>query len=102
MFNEFTNEKNSDIEDLFEPDFYLKLVNGSYSEILTTPLTIGDFQTKHPRIVKRIEAYFEQNGLGRFSHYRPARYFLREQEQLINEIDDGIFFYFSFHFFEKR
>ena|SRR5437773_8105760 len=29
-FSDFTNMKEADIEDMFEPDFYLELVNGAY------------------------------------------------------------------------
>lgn len=38
--------------------------------------------------VKRIERYFGDNALTRFSHYRPAAYFMREQAILIPKLSE--------------
>ncbi len=86
---EVTGTKAADIEDIFMPGFYLKLVNGAYRDALAKPLTLDMLPVGGPRIVKRIEAYFDQNGIdgGRFNHYLPAEYFMKEQVSLLGEVD---------------
>ena len=59
---------------MFDPEFYLDLVNGAFG----TSLTTNDLPKGHPRILIRLEEYFEKNTLpqnAKFNHYRPARYF---------------------------
>ena len=72
-YADFTENSEADIEDMFEPPFYLQLVNGVYgSSIQVTDLPDGG-----PRILPRIEDYFKNNPLpdgAKFNHYRPARY----------------------------
>jgi hypothetical protein len=72
--SEFTGTADADIEDLFELDFYLGLVNRSYVQDLPAPLTLADLNQYDPRIVRRIKAYFRDHGIGggKFNHYRPA------------------------------
>ena len=76
-FAEFSKQDEADIEDLFDPDFYLELVNAEYNKELATPIKLSDLIDKSPRILVRIEAFLESAPLkaGRFNHYRPARYF---------------------------
>jgi hypothetical protein len=67
-----------DIEDMFGDDFYLNLVNGEYKAYLSKPLTTFMLKSKAPRILVRIEQYFDKSPMQdsvKFSHYRPARYF---------------------------
>lgn len=67
--------KNADIEDLFSVDRYLDLVNLAYEkELAGKKIKASDISTGDPRIVMRIESYFEKNsiGNGEFNHYRPA------------------------------
>jgi predicted ATP-dependent endonuclease of OLD family len=86
--SEFTGTRDADIEDLFERDFYLGLVNQAYAQDLPAPLTPADLNPHDPRIVRRIEAYFRDNGIagGRFNHYRPAAELLRQQAALIPKL----------------
>ncbi|MEU0482828.1 AAA family ATPase [Streptosporangium sp. NPDC006013] len=86
--SEFTSANDADIEDLFEPDFYLDLVNRAYSKDLPTPITIVDLNPNDPRIVRQIETYFRANGIagGKFSHYKPAAVLMREQNTLVPNI----------------
>lgn len=88
---EVTGAKDADIEDLFDPEFYLKLVNGAYAKELSKPLTLKSLTTGEPRIVKRIEEHFKRQGIGdgTFSHYTPAVYLLKEQGQLLSNLDDA-------------
>lgn len=75
-FADFTGKKEADIEDMFDPTFYLGLVNGEYKNALQKPLAVSDLP-KRERILSAIEAHLQKNPLtaGRFNHYRPARYF---------------------------
>jgi len=84
-----TGSKNADIEDIFNPEFYILLVNKAYATQLKEPLTIEKLGAGNPRIVKRIKRYFEENGIanGYFNHYKPAAYLLREQVALTKELD---------------
>ncbi|MFD3704673.1 AAA family ATPase [Nocardia sp. NPDC058658] len=83
--SEFTTEDDADIEDLFEPDFYLELVNRAFASQLPSPVTTADLSGNSPRIVRRVEGYFHQQEIatGRFNHYKPAVVLLREQATLI-------------------
>lgn len=82
---EIVGSKEADIEDLFDPGFYLQLVNGTYAKQLGHRLTLKDLP-EGPRIAKRIELYFAENNLGKFSHYLPAAYFQREQATLLSRL----------------
>ena len=89
QMSEITGIKNSDIEDIFEPTFYLKLVNGAYTNELAKEISMESFSNENPRIVKRIEDYFNDYDIagGHFNHYSPAVYFLKEQVNLGDELD---------------
>ena len=88
---EVTKIRNADIEDLFDPMLYLKLVNKAYESELTEPLTMKSITDSNPRIVKRIEAHFEAEGIagGRFDPYRPAAYLLQHHSELRGDIDEA-------------
>jgi len=88
-FGDFTGAKEADIEDMFEADFYLELVNGEYKQSLATSIGVADLTTKHPRILVRLSKHFEQHPMKNetFNHFRPARYFsenLKTLEEKIN------------------
>jgi predicted ATP-dependent endonuclease of OLD family len=89
LISEVTSAKEADIEDLFDPGFYLELVNGTYQAELPRPLTLANLPKGNPRIVRRLEQYFATNNIasGEFSHYLPAAYFLREQATLLPRLD---------------
>ena len=76
-FADYTGTKEADIEDMFDEDFYLNLINEEYKNALKSPLKAGSFKSKNPRILKRIEDHLEKSAAltSFFSHYRPARYF---------------------------
>lgn len=77
-FADFTKTAEADIEDMFDVDFYLRLVNEEYAKDLSSgKIKEKDLTTKHPRVLVRLEKYFEANPLkaGKFNHYRPARHF---------------------------
>ncbi|MFI5905416.1 ATP-dependent nuclease [Streptomyces cyaneofuscatus] len=81
--SEFTSAADADVEDLFDRDFYLELVNRAYAAELTTPITAADLNAKDPRVVRQIEAEFKKRNItARFNHYKPAAVLLREQADL--------------------
>ena len=66
--------KEADIEDMFDPKFYLKLVNSEFG----TSLTVNELPNGPPRILMRLEKHFEDNPLpngARFNHFRPRSLF---------------------------
>ncbi|GAA3224687.1 hypothetical protein GCM10017691_12910 [Pseudonocardia petroleophila] len=77
--SEIIGRTNADIEDLFDLDFYLALVNDAYSDKLPSAITPGDLNNDDPRVVSRIEQYFREGNInnGHFDHYRPAAVLLR-------------------------
>lgn len=89
-FVDFTGASESDIEDMFEPQFYLDLVNTEYRDELQQPIQLADL-TPHPRIVVRLEKYLAATPLkrGSFSHYRPARYLAENFHVLRDKIDSA-------------
>jgi predicted ATP-dependent endonuclease of OLD family len=88
---EITRVRDADIEDLMDPGFYLKLVNEAYGEELSHPLTLRSITDADPRIVNRLQTYFETEGIagGVFDPYKPAAYLLQNHSTLINEINDN-------------
>ncbi len=77
---EFSQRKESDIEDLFDEDFYLALLHESGAGTVNkASLPPG------PRILERIRA-----ALGRpVDSYRPAAHLLRNQTKLLTRLDTG-------------
>ena len=70
---QFVEGDEADIEDMFDPDFYLQLVNEEFG----TNLTVDELPKGSTRIVSRLEQHFKKNPLpkgAKFNHYRPARY----------------------------
>ncbi|MFI6485086.1 ATP-dependent nuclease [Nonomuraea sp. NPDC050663] len=82
---EFTGTADADIEDLFDPDFYLTLVNQAYDQQLTSPITTADLNPRDPRIVRQVEDYFRQNNIagGKLDHFKPAAVLLRQQKDIL-------------------
>lgn len=76
-YGDFTQKSTSDVEDMFEVDFYLGLVNEEYKNQLSHPIAPTDLSKKPFRILSLIEEYLSSNPLktGSFSHYRPSRFF---------------------------
>lgn len=88
-FADYNNNQESDIEDLFEPSFYLKMVNAEYKKDLQKPIDVKNLNTKIPRIIVQIEEYLKSNPLKnglQFNHYRPARFFVEQIQALEGEI----------------
>ena len=92
LMSEITGTADADIEDLFDPAFYLELVNRAYaSELAGTPITLTDLPADGTRITKRVAALFTRRNIadGKLNHYLPARVLLRQQGDLVPMIDDA-------------
>ncbi len=79
----------ADIEDMFEPEFYLKLVNRTYC--LSVLLT--DLPGNHPRITHQLEEYLQGRPLPnneKFNHYRPARHFSENIGCFESELSESV------------
>ena len=76
-YAEFAGKSEADVEDMFERNFYVSLVNAEFSKELEAPVDSASLNAKEPRTLRAIEAYLENHPLksGVFGHYRPARYF---------------------------
>lgn len=81
LISEITGQADSDVEDIFDPGFYLSLVNGAYG----VDIKVKDLTVKGGRMTARVERHFQENGIagGRLNHYKPSAYFLREQASLL-------------------
>lgn len=72
-----TGNANSDIEDVFELEDYLRMYNAAFGKRATkAALPAGD------RVVKRLE----QKEGGRFDHHKPAEALLRGQTKLLTQM----------------
>lgn len=88
-FAEFTGGTEADIEDMFDIDFYLQIVNKEYAKDLDKPITKEMLTLQTCRVVPKLEDFFTTNpqksGVN-FNHYRPARYFTENISSLTKEI----------------
>ena len=88
-FGDFTGADEADIEDMFAPDVYVKLVNAEYAADLDKPITASVLKHASDRITERLRHYFQTNPLksgASFNHYRPARYFAENTSSLPTEL----------------
>jgi predicted ATP-dependent endonuclease of OLD family len=88
-YADFTGKDEADIEDMFEPDFYLRLVNEEFAKLITKPLALAGLPGGGPRILPRIEAALAAAGVTQFNHYRPSRYFVESLSKLAPDISDA-------------
>ena len=74
---------------MFDLNLYLHLVNQEYQESLQKPVADCDLDANLPRIIKRLERFFESNPMKdgvQFNHYRPARFFAENVTLLLEDI----------------
>jgi hypothetical protein len=76
-YADFTQTAEADVEDMFERDFYLSLVNAEYKAVLRRPLREKDLRAQIPRVLRAIDELLRRQPLkqGEFGHFRPARHF---------------------------
>ena len=89
-YGDFAGKSEADVEDMFERDFYVSLVNAEFAKELKTPIDPATLNAKQPRTLRAIEADLEANPLssGSFNHYRPARYFSENATKLWQQVSD--------------
>lgn len=91
QIGEIIGDADADIEDLFDPDFYIELVNDAYQGVLKgTKLTVNDLPDGK-RLVRRVEQVFADRGLnsGRINHYSPAAALNRNQSKYAPQLSQG-------------
>jgi len=91
-FAEFTSKAESDIEDMFEPAFYIDLINDEFQKELANPVNVANLNLANPRILVSLEEYFVAHPLKTgmaFNHYRPARCFVESIAKLSTQISTG-------------
>lgn len=91
-FADFTGGQEADIEDMFDLDFYLSLVNAEFAADLARPVTRADLDAAIPRVVARLERHFSANPTKtgvKFNHYRPARYLSENLSALKSSISES-------------
>ncbi|HEY6447703.1 MAG TPA: AAA family ATPase, partial [Acidobacteriaceae bacterium] len=73
----FVDQNEADVEDLFDRNFYIELVNEEFKREMATPIDAAKLNAKEPRAVRAIESYLQEKPFksGAFGHFRPARYF---------------------------
>jgi AAA15 family ATPase/GTPase len=90
-YADFTGAAEADVEDMFERDFYVGLVNAEYAKQLKAKIDPTKLNSNLPRILRAIEEWLDANPLksGSFGHYRPARYFSENLTTLWPKVSDA-------------
>lgn len=84
------DQPDADVEDLFEPGFFVELVNDAYQGLLAgKKLTVKELPADS-RLIRRVERTFEARGLnrGRINHFSPAAALSRNQGKLVPKLPD--------------
>jgi hypothetical protein len=88
-YGDFTRSSVAAVEDLFDQEFYLYLVNSSYLEVMTKPISKSFLKRKNRSIVELVGEYFqsmpETARIG-FSRFKPAKFFLEHGPALKSQI----------------
>ncbi|GJL76340.1 AAA family ATPase [Nitrosomonas sp.] len=83
---DFTEQEESDVEDLFDSELFVEMLNGAYNPPKAKRVTIDSLvgASTTPRIVKKAEALFRlmPESVTEFSHYGPARWLLENPSLL--------------------
>lgn len=89
-YADFTGTADADVEDMFDRDFYVELINAEFAKQLKAKIDPGKLNTHEPRILRAVEAWIAANPLksGTFGHYRPARYFSENVTTLWSKVSD--------------
>lgn len=90
-YADFTGSAEADVEDMFERDFYVSLVNAEFAKHLNKKIALAQLNEKNPRVLRAIEEWLEANPMksGKFGHYRPARYFTENITTLWPQVSDA-------------
>jgi hypothetical protein len=82
-----SQQTNRELEDLFNPEYFLDLVNTSHAEIDGyQPISLSQIDVNKP-ICDAVEEVFKAKGLGKFQKLRPAME-LQKRRELEEAPDD--------------
>lgn len=92
--DQFTGKTEADVEDLFEPDLFVEILNRAYDlkgKHKLTPEKLESAATSTPRLVKKAEAYFRllPDSIPMFDHYLPSEWLI-EHGSLLEGDEAGI------------
>ena len=84
---DFVNQAEADVEDLFEADMFVSMLNGAYAPPATHQVTVQSLaqaDVNTPRLVKKAEALFKlmPPEVTEFDHFGPARWLLKNPDAL--------------------
>jgi predicted ATP-dependent endonuclease of OLD family len=83
---DFTNQAESDVEDLFDPDLFVEMLNGAYKPPAENAVTKDALMAAAPtpRIVKKAEALFKlmPATVAEFDHFGASRWLLENPSTL--------------------
>lgn len=83
---DFTTQTEADVEDLFEADLFVEMLNGAYKPPIAYVVTTTNLMAANPtpRIVKKAEALFKlmPASVAEFDHFGPARWLLENPSAL--------------------
>ena len=88
-----SREKEADIEDVFDRNFYISIFNESFSDELGKEIDTENLKKfSRPRVVESIKAYLAENpfksGKSNFEHYIPALHFSKNIDRLWEKMSD--------------
>ncbi len=97
LATEIAGKPEADIEDFFDPEFFVELINRTYQLSGNDVLAVEKLlqaDTTTERLVKKAEAYFRllPQQVPEFSHYDPAIYLLQHPElwQQVNKASESL------------
>ncbi len=83
---DFVGQQEADVEDIFDPDLFVEMLNGAYKPPATHIVTKASLADANPtpRIVKKAEALFKlmPAEVAEFDHFGPARWLLENPSAL--------------------
>jgi predicted ATPase len=90
-YADFTGGAEADVEDMFDREFFLDLVNAEFAGQLKSKISPSKLNAREPRTLRAIEAWLTDNPMksGSFGHYRPARYFSEHLTTLWPKVSDA-------------
>ena len=90
-YADFTGGSEADVEDMFDRDFYVEIVNSEFAKQLKAKIALNKLNANEPRTLRAIDAWLTENPMksGSFGHYRPARYFSENLTTLWPNVSDA-------------
>ena len=90
-YTDFTNLRDAGVEDMFEIDFYLSLVNAEYGDSLEKPIMKSHLGHRNRPTRERFAAYFTENPPSegaKFDPIGPARHFVEHCTEMKDSLGE--------------